>query len=161
MPLDAAGTIYGTDTLTTLGIVAVPQHVVQRHKKKVEQEFLDSSRSAAVRLQFGYAQWRTCVLQRSKLSYQLFRPGRLLGGTPMDVSPAPAELIALAEHVNQHAPHDDTFALEYFDTDPILQVINPSGDRTCLGIWDKGKLLHIAQGYRPNLLRRFINRLRY
>ena len=63
-----------------------------------------------------------------------------------DYSAAPSEIVNLAGRVDREV-QGATFELDYFDTDPVLNVVYPfDGKRhkACLGIWDHAKVIAIA-----------------
>jgi len=141
MPFDATSlslTSHIADRLLAMGITPVPPSVVDQHKEKVVAAFCTSMRGRGL-VRSGAAVWSTLHIYRSLEI--LRRPRRHLGMTS-DVSAAPRPILRLAEHVSREM-RDVEFEVEWFYTDPILNVVC-GGRRACLGVWDNGKIVAIA-----------------
>ena len=141
MPFDATDLALSTsllDRLTAVGIRPVPSDVVHEHKQHVIRDFSTSMRGRAL-VRSGAATWRTLHIYRALEI--LARPRKHTGPT-IDISAAPRAIIKLAERVSIEMS-DAEFELDWFYTDPVLNVVG-SGQRACLGIWDSGRIVAIA-----------------
>jgi hypothetical protein len=148
MPFDATTLPLSnqiTDRLVAIGIVPVPLTEVEEHKRKVIMNFSTSMRGRGL-VRTGVAIWRTLHLYRN---LEILECPRKHVGMTDDVSAAPRPIIQLAERVSREM-RDAEFELEWFYTDPIVNVVC-SGHRACLGIWDNGRVVAIADhdGYVP------------
>jgi hypothetical protein len=141
MPFDATTLPLSNeiaDRLVAIGITPVPLAVVHEYKRKVIVDFSASVRGRDLVLN-GTAIWRTLRMYRDLKILE--RPRKYLGMTN-DVSAAPKPIINLAHRVSREIG-DAEFELEWFDTDPVLNVIC-GGRKACLGIWDHGRIVAIA-----------------
>lgn len=152
MPLDATGSITevtshavavtpNIDPLAELQIVPVAKTVYLNHKKKISRMYSGQF--------YPSARWETVQLRRPYLRQQLAKLP--IGSMAHDRSAAPEPVIRLAERVARHIKSAE-FAVEYFYTDPILNVTYQHAGRVqvaCLGIWDKGDIVAIADEVRP------------
>lgn len=141
MPFDATDLALSTsllDRLTALGIRPVPSCVVVEHKEQVIRDFSTSMRGRAL-VRSGAATWRTLHIYRALEI--LAKPRKHIGPT-IDISAAPRAIARLAERVSIEMS-DAEFELDWFYTDPVLNVVC-GGQRACLGIWDRGRIVAIA-----------------
>jgi hypothetical protein len=167
MPFDATVLSVSNelaDRLRLIGIREVHLNVVNEHKARVIRDFSRSLRGRGL-VRSGAAAWRTLHMYRNLDILEC--PRREIGPT-IDVSPAPAPINDLARRVSRELA-DAEFELEWFYTDPVLNVYC-GGQKACLGIWDDGRIVAIAEheGYVPApayqppqepLWRRWIGRL--
>jgi len=151
MPFDALTTDLTNDALANLGIVPVPATLVEEYKDTVVRRFIEQSgynRSLVAR---KFAVWRSVPLHSDVAKLLAHPPTRI------PVTGAPKPLIDLAVYVRNRVT-DAAFSLEYFDTDPVLMVTY-GGQTACLGIWDNGQLVHIAEWHSgPSWFDRFTQR---
>jgi len=141
MPFDATVLALSpslSDRLTAMGIRPVPLDVVDGHKQQVIRDFSTSMRGRAL-VRSGAATWRTLHIYRALEI--LAKPRKHIGPT-MDISAAPRAIRQLAERVSIEMS-DAEFELDWFYTDPVLNVVC-GGQRACLGIWDRGRIVAIA-----------------
>lgn len=142
MPFDALTTdLKSNDALANLGIVPVPWTLVEDYKRTIVRRFADRSYHNWCLVDRQFAIWRNMPLH-GDLAKRLAHPPTKHHSTE-DITGAPKPLIDLAVHVRNRVS-DAVFSLEYFDTDPVLNV-RYGGQIACLGIWDQGQLVHIAE----------------
>ncbi len=154
MPFDSLGlgieTESVTDPLERLSITPVPADFVKAYMKDYRKKFM-ATRPRGLP---GPFVWRRrdfaefVGMHGRMYSLEFFM--RVMGGlgTPETYSTeqVPSELVALAERVEREVPNAG-FSIDYFDRDPILNVhygIGAERREACLGIWDRGTLVAIA-----------------
>ena len=128
-----------TARLAQIGIIPVPEEQWRDYMDEVRRRYCHRAR----------ARWCTLDVNHNNLRSQLrqFR--------------SPERVIGLAERVRQHLP-DARFQVKSFYTDPLLFVewydrdalYPPSFYTACLGIWDRGKLIAIAEPPRKGFFAR-------
>jgi hypothetical protein len=148
MPLDATDFSLPNllaERLSAMGINPVPSSVVDEYKDKVIRNFSTSMRGRSL-VRNGAAAWRALHVYGNFEVLEL--PRKHIGPT-IDISAAPQAIIQLARRVSRELS-DAEFELEWFYTDPILNVVS-GGSKACLGIWDSGRIMAIAEhdGYEP------------
>jgi hypothetical protein len=146
MPLDAAVQapapdiqIPPFDELTAIGVTPLDPDFVRRYKI----DYHNSHQGG------GSASWLAINLRDYDLRYDLRggalqRARRYYRGS----NTVPRALRRLALTVSKQVTQPE-FEIEYFYVDPILNVTyGPKYNRrkACLGIWDKGRVTHIATG---------------
>ena len=146
MPYDGLKVLQNSRAIE-IGLVPVPKSVAEKHKADFERKFrrwhwFGINRSAID----GGARWANITLEgvSDDLEYWLKHPPI---GMTNDRSGAPQALIDLALKVRATLINP-VFEIEYFYTDPILNVIYEDGfdvRKDCLGIWDNGKIIAIAK----------------
>jgi hypothetical protein len=147
MPLDAVSELVGDlalDPLLKLGIIPIPQQDVIDYKRAYRRKW------EATHLplnSYNHNQWLT-IRQGKKRTLRQFlsNPLENILFYGSDHTAAPAELVALAERVQQAIP-EAVFSVDYFNLDPVLQVtyeFNGTKQKACLGIWDEGKIVRIV-----------------
>lgn len=148
MPLDGdVRTFVTTDPLEALGIVPVPRDFVRAYRKDYLTAFLRKHNPTVSCSwdKISYDEWKGRHRKNATLADFLANPTSARFAS--DKSHAPAELVRLAHHVQKYMPNAE-FLVEYFDIDPILQVVyDLDGEYqiACLGIWDKGRITRIAE----------------
>jgi hypothetical protein len=131
------------DPLERLGITPVPPEFVDFYKKDYRKRFMASKWPKGP----GPFKWRTFDIDcrdRMGLAWHLENEPRWF--TSNDDSVAPSAVVDLATRVSRAVP-GARFSLDYFYTDPILHVTYDAGGQTrsaCLGIWDRGEIVAIA-----------------
>jgi len=162
MPFDATVAAalpqYRIDPLLQLGVIPVPPEVVEDHKQAVIDAFCREdgtdhggwiAQGNRLAVEHGIVHWSQTMLSRHEIGQALATFNRTHPFTP-DRSPAPRPLIQLATYVaHQLRQEEPVFAVEYFYTDPILHVLYGHQRSACLGIWDRGQIVHIATYPRP------------
>ncbi len=141
MPFDATTLSLSSglvDRLVAIGITPVPLRVVNEHKQKVIEDFCTSMRGRSL-VRNRAAMWRTLHIYRDLEILEV--PKKHIGPT-VDVSAAPRPIVQLTQRVARELKDAD-FELEWFYTDPIVNVIC-GGQRACLGIWDGGRVVAMA-----------------
>jgi hypothetical protein len=146
MPFDSLVRDTVIDPLTRLGITPIPQETVSAYKKAYKQEWL---RTHPGFRGIDTVRWRTARRKsRAMASVASFLINPLeKSWNADDRTGAPKELIDLAEVVRSEIPDAD-FSVEFFSTDPILQVeyaCDGQRVKACLGIWEAGKIKMIAR----------------
>lgn len=159
MPLDNTGiiidppTISSLDPLTRMGVTPVPDDFVRDYKTQYRENWLRENDYGAGKP--GPFEWRTRTHQdwiQFMSPYHRKASDRSLENFlnssfwMEDPTKAPKKLVNLAIRVQQTIP-DAAFSVDYFYTDPVLNVCYSVGEisRTaCLGIWDHGVLKAIA-----------------
>ena len=148
------------NTLAAIGISPVPREVAENHKTKVIQQFRAEGQESAHLVNSGLALWLTRQLAIDDDGNVFHEPDfrairrQLTPGWPWTSTRrgAPAEIVQVAETVH-HGIEQAKFSLEFFYTDPILNVTytdtNNRVHHDCLGIWDQGKVVAIAQTSGP------------
>lgn len=161
MPLDATGSIIilEDDALTRIGVTPVPYALVQRYKAEYKARWMRLPSNRVLR---GPFEWRTIyfVVWRAEEGFRRYGKSDLtktlktitltdflaaptkFNMRSSDRTPPPKELVDLATMVEKNLP-DAQFSVEYFDTDPVLNV-HYGETYACLGIWDKGEIIAIA-----------------
>lgn len=124
--------------LAKIGITPVPPQVMHAHQQRVKDEFLRNHPYRRSDIDWVMLNFRpmSCRELRQKLT------------TPLpvmtnDLSAAPSQLVKLAERVTREVK-EAAFSVSYFYTDPILLVRDDQSIPACLGIWDHGVLIAIA-----------------
>lgn len=142
--------------LTQLGISPVPRCVAEHHKAKVLAAYRERGPLAIDLLDTGRVGWTERRIfnhdsvgrRRTDRKYFRSQLERSAGRYTLDVSYPPKPLIALAMTVHRALPNA-VFSVEYFDTDPILNVSYTDpldvDHRDCLGIWNEGEVVAIAE----------------
>jgi hypothetical protein len=113
-------------------------NVVNEHKQKAIKDFSTSMRGRSL-LRNHAALWRTPHICRDLEVLEF--PRQHIGPT-IDAPAAPRPIIQLAQHVSRELRGSE-FELEWFRTGPVLNAIG-GGHRACLGIWDGGGIVAIA-----------------
>lgn len=165
MPLDDPGRRFVLDDvrvgdpLARLGIMPIPYDQVQRYKDRYKAVWLERGKD---RGRQGPFEWRTVSffdwMEQQKL-HEFWHPNKAhkpitledFLAAPMkfnkrtsDATPAPQALVDLATVVERNV-EEAHFSVDYFDTDPVLNVRYGRGlHSACLGIWDGGKVVAIA-----------------
>jgi len=142
MPFDSAHASTAArlaDRLSAMGIQPVSSDVVTEHKNKVIRDFSTSMRGRSL-VRNGAAVWQVLHIYRDIQALE--RPSRHLGPT-IDISAAPQPIIQLARRISRELKEAE-FEIEWFYTDPVVNVVC-GGQRACLGIWDRGRIVAIAQ----------------
>jgi len=144
------------NTLSAIGITPVSRKIAEDHKIKVVKAFRAENTQASHFVDIKSARWLTRRLSVDVDDNFVYEPDfqairrQLTPGCPWtsDKSGAPAEIVRVAEIVHQEI-EQAKFSVEFFYTDPILNVTytDTNGDvhHDCLGIWDQGKVVAIAQ----------------
>jgi hypothetical protein len=131
------------NTLAALGLQPVPREQAEQHKADMLAGYAATSENQRKQVRYGTVYWQTAKINNLA---SLARPPDY---SSVDRRGAPSEVIDLAKTV-QRGLQNAQFQLEYFYTDPILNVIYMDATgvkhRDCLAIWDKGKVLAIANG---------------
>lgn len=133
--LDYAPTVV--NPLARMGIVPIPRDFVLQYKKDYRATWAQANPHGAPR------GWRTIKHNPKTRTLQDFmqRPmaTRIYAS---DGTSVPRALADLALAVHEEEP-EAMFSIDFFDVDPVLQV-SINGVKSCLGIWDNGRLIHIA-----------------
>jgi len=139
MPFDA--TTFETDALAMLGIVPVSAVLVEQHKTKVLDTYLQRHKHDENVIS-GSVKWASHKIRPGELHFTLTHPRRTFAFNSPSRSRAPANLVTLAEHVEGRLKNA-VFSIDYFYTDPVLNV-HYDGKAACLGIWEGRKIVAMA-----------------
>jgi len=169
MPLDDTGKTIElpdldvpTDPLARIGITPVPADFVIKYKRDYRNAWLRAGHGEG---KPGPFMWRTVTYQNwreasvrtgrrhaTSLLDFLASPMKYTSAVNDRTGPPPPELVSLAVTVANNPEMvraDATFSVDYFYTDPILNVHYfeaPGQDhhKACLGIWNGSNLVTIA-----------------
>jgi hypothetical protein len=147
------------DPLEAMGIIPVPLDFVRSYKARYKEKFLRNNHYS-----YGPYEWRSITfkdwidwkhmthvhqrqkIKRAQLTLEQFLAAPTKTRMTDDKTGAPEELVTLAMHVDRGLAIKE-FSVDYFDIDPVLNVIYPfdGGLRTaCLGVWNLGKIVRMA-----------------
>jgi len=140
MPFDS--TTFETDALGRLGIIPIAPEIAAKHRREVLRAYCERYRDHESVLT-GAVRWKVHAVMSGTLRSTLLNPRRAFAHYSTDRSRAPSELVKLADYVERNIEHA-RFEIEYFYNDPILNVYYQD-TVACLGIWDQGRLVHIAK----------------
>jgi hypothetical protein len=132
------------DPLQRLGIIPIPIADVTTHKQDYERRWRQHYPSRTMTwMVVSFESWKRVHDNRTPHTLEEFLQNPTGHAYSSDKTPAPAELRTLAGQVQDEIP-EATFAVEYFDVDPICWVEydhNGKHQRAALGIWDGSKMV--------------------
>lgn len=135
------------NTLQAIGIQPVPRTVAEAHKTQMMADFAAKGNYQAILVRARRAYWVTRQFgEATNVELRRLLASPTISSSP-DRSAAPKQIVDVAEKVNTGIK-DAVFAVEYFYDDPILNVsyrdANNVFHNDCLGIWDRGNVVAIA-----------------